>query len=182
VWRRRVAPDGRGSACADDESHPALRAVIAARLRARRDPRGTVRGQHLVELATGRAASPAESRLLWRVVDAGFPIPEVDWPVTDLDGRELHRLDLARPTHRIVVEYQGCAAHVDRTAADRARAEDLRRRGRIVRARLAPGGRDPVSAGPGSRQASATRRQRAPARGGDGQRVPPQGRLRRAVT
>ncbi len=91
-----------------------------------------MRGPHLVDLATGRAESPAESRLLWRVVDAGFPIPEVNYVVVDLDGRQLYRIDLAWPAHRIGLEYQGYEAHVGRSAEDRARVEDLRRRGWTV--------------------------------------------------
>jgi len=116
----------------EPSAHEPFRAAIARRLRCRRDPRGTVRGLHLLDLATGRAESPAESRLLWQIVDAGFPIPEVNLPITALDGRELYRLDLAWPEHLIVVEYHGYAAHVGRTAEDAARADDLRRRGWIV--------------------------------------------------
>lgn len=109
-----------------------FRARIGRRLAQRRDPRGTRRGAQLLGLATGRAESPAESRLLWRIVDSGFPLPEVNWSLVGPDGREVYRLDLAWPDLRIVLEYNGYAAHAGRTAEDEARAEDLRRRGWIL--------------------------------------------------
>lgn len=109
-----------------------LRAAIARRIARRPDPRGTRRGARLLDLATGRAESPAESRLLWRVVDAGYPRPEVNWPLLSCDGRELFRLDLSWPDLRIAVEHDGYAAHLGREAADEARRADLRRRGWIV--------------------------------------------------
>lgn len=109
-----------------------FRATVAARLATRSDPRGTVRGARLLALATGRAESPAESRLLFRVVDAGFPVPEVNWSLPGIDGREVHRLDLAWPALRVAVEHHGYAAHVGRTEQDAARAEDIRRRGWIL--------------------------------------------------
>ena len=116
----------------DATERDGFRSAVAARVRGRRDPRGTVRGPHLVDLATGRAESPAESRLLWRVVDAGFPIPEVNHWITDLDGNGLYRVYLGWPAYRIALEYYGYAAHVGRTAEDTAREEDLRRRGWII--------------------------------------------------
>jgi hypothetical protein len=108
------------------------RAAIAQRLEERHDPRGTRRAAQLLGLATGKAASPAESWFLCRIVDSGFPIPEVNWSLYGPDGREIYRLDFAWPELRIVVEYNGHAYHVGQDAEDRARAEDLRRRGWIV--------------------------------------------------
>lgn len=108
-----------------------FRREVAERLRVRSDPRGTVRGARLLALATGRAESPPESWLLFRVVDAGYPVPEVNWSLPGIDGREIHRLDLAWPALRIAIEYHGYAAHIGRTAEDEARAEDIRRRGWI---------------------------------------------------
>jgi hypothetical protein len=109
-----------------------FRATVVSRLRRRRDPRGTRRGERLLTVASGSAESPAESWLLWRIVDSGFPIPEVNWSLTGPDGREIRRLDMAWPDLRIVVEYNGYTFHVDRTTEDDARADDLRRRGWIV--------------------------------------------------
>ncbi|MFC5992777.1 hypothetical protein ACFQE5_00965 [Pseudonocardia hispaniensis] len=110
----------------------AFRARIADRLDERPDPRGTRAARQLLQLATGRAESPAESWLLWTVVDLGFPVPEANWSVRDLDGVELYRLDLAWPTLRIAVEYDGYAAHAGRGEQDAARIRDLERRGWLV--------------------------------------------------
>jgi hypothetical protein len=109
-----------------------FRSAIASRLRRRRDPRGVRRGATLLDVATGRAESPAESWLLCRIVDSGFPLPDVNWSLVGPDGREIFRLDISWPELRIVVEYYGYAVHANRTAEDQARVEDLRRRGWIV--------------------------------------------------
>lgn len=116
----------------DELDRPALRRRLRERLQVRPDPRGTVIGRRLVDLATGRAASPAESWTLWRVVDLGFPVPEVNLPVNDLDGRRLYLLDLGWPKVKIAVEYNGHAAHAGREEHDEARIRDLERRGWIV--------------------------------------------------
>jgi hypothetical protein len=109
-----------------------FRASVGRRLRSRRDPRGTRRGARLLELATGRAESPPESWLLLEVVDLGFPTPEVNWSLTSPDGSPLYRIDLAWPSIRIALEYNGYAVHAGREVEDERRAEDLRRRGWIV--------------------------------------------------
>ncbi len=98
----------------------------------RPDPRGTRIGTRLVDLATGRAESPAESWLLWRVVDLGFPTPAANLPVLGIDGHELYRLDLGWEELKIALEYNGYAAHVDKEEADAARRRDLERRGWIA--------------------------------------------------
>jgi hypothetical protein len=117
-----VGPDRRDS----------YRAALVRRIERRHAPRGTRRAAQLLELATGEAASPAESWFLYRIADAGFPLPEVNWSLRGPDGTEIYRLDFAWPELRIVVEYNGHAYHVGREAEDDARAEDLRRRGWIV--------------------------------------------------
>ena len=109
-----------------------LRSRVHARVRRREDPRGTVRGASVLDLATGRAESPAESRLLWAVVEVGLPRPEMNWPVCDLEGVVIYRLDVAWPAFRVAVEYQGYAAHHGRDEADAARQLDLERRGWTV--------------------------------------------------
>ncbi len=115
-----------------DDAAEQMRTMIGARLRARQDPRGTVLAAGLLDLASPRAASPPESWLRLRLLDDGFPLPEVDWPVAGLDGVERYRIDLAWPELRIAVEYDGFEAHEGRDAADDARQLDLERRGWIV--------------------------------------------------
>jgi hypothetical protein len=115
-----------------DTARTAFRDEVGQRLRERADPRGTRVGARLLELATGRAESPAESRLLWRIVDLGFPVPEVNHWVCALDGGPRYRVDLGWPGLRIAVEYDGHAAHEGRDEQDRARVRELERRGWIV--------------------------------------------------
>ncbi len=115
-----------------EASRERWRAGIGERISERSDPRGTRRGRELLAMATGRAESPAESWLRLTVVEMGFPWPEANWPLHSPWGAVVYRLDLAWPRHRIVLEYQGYAVHVDREREDSARLADLRRRGWIV--------------------------------------------------
>jgi hypothetical protein len=130
--RDALAVTDQALARARDEDRQRLRSAIGRRIDARADPRGTVRGRELLALATGRAASPPESWLHLLLVENGFPHPEVNWPIHSPDGREVYFLDQAWPELRIAVEYDGYAAHANRLEQDRARDEDLRRRGWIV--------------------------------------------------
>jgi very-short-patch-repair endonuclease len=109
-----------------------FRAAVADRIRARPDPRGGVRGAFLWELASPRAESAAESWTRMLLIEQGFPLPDVNFRILSPAGRELYRLDLAWPSLRIAVEYDGHAVHADRDEQDAARDEDLRRRGWIV--------------------------------------------------
>ena len=115
-----------------------LRRSVLRRLRARPDPRGTVRGAALWDLASPRAESAPESWIRLLIIELGFPLPDVNFALLSPGGRELYRLDLAWPELRIALEYDGHAAHAGREEQDAAREEDLRRRGWIVvRARAA---------------------------------------------
>ncbi|WP_214367511.1 hypothetical protein [Pseudonocardia sp. H11422] len=116
-----LAVTDQALALLDTSLRDGFRARIQQRLDERPDPRGTRFARHLLGLATGRAESPAESWLLWAIVDLGFPVPEVNWSIRGPDGRELYRVDLAWPALRIAVEYNGYSAHAGRTAEDEAR-------------------------------------------------------------
>jgi hypothetical protein len=109
-----------------------FRAAVLGRIRARPDPRGSVRGPHLWELASPRAESAPESWTRMLLIESGFPLPEVNFSLLSPSGRELYRLDLAWPHLRIAVEYDGHASHAGREAEDQAREDDLRQRGWIV--------------------------------------------------
>ncbi len=115
-----------------EQDRPTFRRRLRERLQERPDPRGTRVGRRLVDLATGLAESPAESWWLWRVVDLGFPVPEVNPWVRDLDGVGLFRLDLGWPELRIALEHNGYAAHRGREDRDATRLADLDRRGWLV--------------------------------------------------
>jgi Protein of unknown function (DUF559) len=114
------------------DQHEQLRKSIGVRLQNRQDPRGTVLAAGLLDLASPRADSAPESWLRLRLVDDGYPIPEVNWPIVGLDGQERYRIDLAWPGLRIALEYDGYEAHEGREARDDARQSDLERRGWIV--------------------------------------------------
>lgn len=129
--RDALAITDQALAHAKDDA-PELRGRVAGRVAARADRRGTRRATRLLDLATGRARSAAESHLLLLVVELGYPRPEINWPLMSPWGHQVRELDVAWPELRIAVEHQGYAVHVERTAEDEARAEDLRRRGWIV--------------------------------------------------
>jgi hypothetical protein len=122
-------------AALDPRFRSEFRAEVEHRIRTRPDPRGRRRAGVLLDLVTGLAESPAESWMLLVMFDAGLPVPESQYPVCDLDGRERYRLDFAWPEAMIAVEYDGYAAHAERAERDEARDADLRRRGwTVVRA------------------------------------------------
>jgi hypothetical protein len=126
-------------ACADqalaalpEKERVEFRAWTEERIRARPDPRGTLRGLALLDLATGLAESPPESWILLTLVDGGLPVPEQQVKIFDLAGNEIYRLDYAWREARVAVEYDGYESHEWRRQRDAARDEDLRRRGWIV--------------------------------------------------
>lgn len=138
-------------ACADQalaqvapEHRAEFKAELAVRITTRRDSRGRRQGAFLLDLATGLPESPAESALLLLIAEAGFPVPEPQYSVRDLDDREVWRLDFAWPDRRVALEYDGYAAHVDKADADQARDEDLWRRGWTVLRATASDLRDPT--------------------------------------
>jgi hypothetical protein len=116
----------------EPDARAAFRNEVHLRIRGRPDPRGTRVGARLLDLATGLAESPAESWLLWRIVDLGFPVPQVNHWVCTIDGAPRYRLDLSWTGLRIAVEYYGHAAHAGRSEQDEARVLDLERQGWIV--------------------------------------------------
>ena len=109
-----------------------LIAQIDRRLADRDDRRGTRTAEALLCLGTGKAESPQESRLRLLLAEKGFPAPEPQYEVPALDGTVLYRLDLAWPTFRIALEYDGYEAHEDRSAEDLERDRRLAARGWLV--------------------------------------------------
>jgi hypothetical protein len=105
-----------------------LRNNVRDRLVDRRNRRGIHRAQMLLALATGKAESPPESILRLIVVEAGFPVPEAQFEIADIEGRKLYVLDMAWPELRIALEYDGFAAHEERHERDAQR--DARMAGR----------------------------------------------------
>lgn len=60
-----------------------------------------------------RVDSPMESRLRMLLVLAGFPEPEVNLTLRDVDGEPLRRFDLSWPVVKVIVEYDG-RHHIER--------------------------------------------------------------------
>lgn len=114
------------------DAHDAFRKAVADRLDRRPDIRGTVQARGLLDLGSGRAESPAESWLRLKLIESGIPLPEVNWVIATPDGREIFRLDLAWPSLRVCIEYDGWESHVGKKVADEARAAELRKHGWIV--------------------------------------------------
>lgn len=72
--------------------------------------RGVVQLRHLAPLVDGGAASPGESGLRLRWLDAGLPRPTLQIPVARPDGRFFY-LDMGLPDHRFAAEYDGLQWH-----------------------------------------------------------------------
>ena len=103
----------------------------AGRFRGRR---GVVQLRELIRLVDPRSESPRESWIRLDIDDAGLPAPELQYWVIE-DGREIYRLDLAYPAHRVAVEYDGEEFHARSEAqiqADIERRAWLRQRGWLV--------------------------------------------------
>ncbi|MEU4252767.1 DUF559 domain-containing protein [Amycolatopsis sp. NPDC026612] len=132
-------PSWRALACLDEAlsglGDPQARALVAKidrQLADRADRRGTRIAESLLCLGSGKAESPQESRLRLLVIQAGFPAPVLQHEVLSLSGAVMYRLDLAWPSLRIALEYDGYEAHEDRTAEDADRDRRLTARGWIV--------------------------------------------------
>jgi hypothetical protein len=130
--RLALACADQAAATAPPQEQEGFLKQVAHRLASRVDRRGTRRAHWLLELIDGAAESPPESSLRLLVIDAGFPVPEVQYEVCTIDGVMLWRLDLAWPQARVALEYDGFAAHAERRERDAARDADLRRRGWLV--------------------------------------------------
>lgn len=74
-------------------------------VRLRGGQRGARRARRALELLDARAESAPESRLRVILVEAGLPVPEVNYPVR-VGGRD-YRVDLAYPDLKVAIEYQG---------------------------------------------------------------------------
>lgn len=60
--------------------------------------------------------TPAEAKLIRRLVAWGFPVPATPHDVLDEQGRFVGRLDLAWPAERVGGEYDGSQWHTPRHA------------------------------------------------------------------
>ena len=85
--------------------------------------------RRLIALCDPASESYGESALRLRFLDAGFPPPELQIPLTDTGGVERRRLDLGYRKKRYAWEYDGEEYHsgLDAEAADRRRREEIDR-------------------------------------------------------
>lgn len=95
-----------------------------------RGDRYVAQARRLIGWCDPRSESYGESWLRLRFLDAGFPAPELQIPLTDDVGVELRRLDLGYRRYRYAWEYDGEEYHLGREAeaADRWRRADIERR------------------------------------------------------
>lgn len=103
---------------------------LLVRIERWRGDRFVGQARRLVTLCDPRAESYGESWLRLRFHDAGFPKPELQISLTDVDGREVRRLDLGYRKRRHAWEYDGEEYHLgpEAEAADRLRREEIERR------------------------------------------------------
>jgi len=92
---------------------PGGTAALGDALRRRNRPRGAVALRHALTRVRPGVRSPMETRARLMFVDAGFPEPEVNAPLTDAAGEWLAEGDLVWRRQRLVGEYQG-EHHADR--------------------------------------------------------------------
>jgi hypothetical protein len=96
-------------------------------IRARAGRRGVKRLRAAAELARTRVESPKETETRLLLVDAGLPEPLTNYVITDAEGNFLARVDLAWPTSRTCVEYEGDGHRTDRAQF----RKDITRRERL---------------------------------------------------
>jgi very-short-patch-repair endonuclease len=121
-------------ACLDGfaREHGVGKGQLLAQLPRFRGRRGVIQARRLVLLMDPLAESPRESHLRLAVLDAGLPVPTLQFEV-DL-GDYVARLDLAYPENRVAIEYDGKEFHssVEQREHDRVRRELLRSEGWTV--------------------------------------------------
>jgi len=138
-------------------------AALLARRAANPGAKHSRRLTEIVELADPRAESPMETRLRVGLLRAGLPRPEVQHKIEDEHGFVLARVDLAYPTAKLAIEYDG-DTHFDRRRgeSDRQRDAELAGHGWLM-LRLGP---DDVGAAQTYRRIDDLLAQRSPARRG----------------
>lgn len=124
----RFLPRGQALAAIDALLHAGLvtKDELWAEVHRYRRRRGVRQLEEMISLAEPACESGGESRLRLRIVDAGFPRPQVQLSVCDATGRERYRIDLGYEALLIGLEYDGEAYHGPEQAEhDRERREWL---------------------------------------------------------
>jgi hypothetical protein len=92
----------RSGACAPEDLADAARAQAGLRQ--------VIRLRGLIPHADERAESPMESRMRWRFIDGGLPVPELQIRVGD--GGRRRYLDTGWREQRVAAEFDGLEAHM----------------------------------------------------------------------
>lgn len=110
----RLSPPIDGLAILDAALRSArcTREELAAAAAAQAGLREVIRLRELVPHADGRAESPMESRMRWRFIDGGLPVPDVQIRIA-VDGRKRF-LDTGWPEQQVGAEFDGVEAHMTR--------------------------------------------------------------------
>jgi very-short-patch-repair endonuclease len=98
-------------------------AALLSRRDAQPGARACRRLAEVVAVADPRAESPMETRLRLRLVRAGLPRPDVQYRVMNEHGFVLARVDLAYPSARLAIEYDG-SEHYTRRRREMDRQRD----------------------------------------------------------
>jgi hypothetical protein len=108
---RRTAPiDGLATLDAALRSAWCTRDELAAAAAAQTGLRQVVHLRELVPYADGRAESPMESRMRWRFIDGGLPVPDLQVRVST--GERWRYLDTGWRDQRVGAEFDGQIAHL----------------------------------------------------------------------
>ncbi|WP_240183737.1 endonuclease domain-containing protein [Leifsonia aquatica] len=102
------------------------REALAHRIAASAGRRGIARARQAIEQVRAGSESPGETRLRLLLVEAGLPMPQLNREIHDGD-RFIARVDLAYPSARVALEYEGDIHRVDRDVW----RKDIRRRERL---------------------------------------------------
>ncbi|OBJ48347.1 hypothetical protein A9W95_04820 [Mycobacterium sp. 1423905.2] len=131
----RLLPRDQAVARMDALMHASPFQVDAVLALAQRYPgaRGTRRLPSTLRLVDGGAASPKESWLRLELIDAGFPVPTTQLPVSE-NHWGVALLDMGWPEYGVAVEYDGDQHRSDRRqyAKDQWRSRKLAELGWIV--------------------------------------------------
>ena len=100
---------------------------LAAVLENARAVRGVRTARRVLPVGDARAGSPMESVLRWLIHEAGLPPPVLQHVVTDGVGGKIGEVDLAWPSARVMVEFDGDGHRERRVFVD-----DLRRQNGLV--------------------------------------------------
>lgn len=123
----RYRPRFIGLAAVDALTHAGLTSVaqLEHALQPLKGHRFVRRARDVVDLCEPLTESVGESWTRLRLVEAGFPRPEIQISLRDQRGLEVYRLDMGFVEEKIAIEYDGVAHHL-RTPQQRSHDDERR--------------------------------------------------------